>query len=106
MDIPEADVSGVDLEVEVLVILVYSNNFSYNLLNYLKLSVQKVGHTGSLLSLAKCSIKPYTTKGSLKLKQFDYNIYQQSSYIAEVSTMYNFIVCINTVVTMLCVSSI
>lgn len=38
LDIPEADVSGVDLEVEVLVILVYSNNFSY-----LKLSVQKVG---------------------------------------------------------------
>lgn len=43
MDMPEADVSEVDLEVEVLVILVYSNNFYYNLLNYLKLSVQKVG---------------------------------------------------------------
>lgn len=43
LDMPEADVSGVDLEVEVLVILVYSNNFYYNLLNYLKLSVQKVG---------------------------------------------------------------
>lgn len=47
LDMPEADVSGVDLEVEVLVILVYSNNFSYNLLNYLKLSVQKVGQDRS-----------------------------------------------------------
>lgn len=50
--------------------------------DYLKFSVQKVGQAGSLLSLAKCSIKPYTTKWSLKLTQFDYNIYQQSSYIA------------------------
>lgn len=47
LDMPEADVSGVDLEVEVLVILEYSNNFSYNLLNYLKLSVQKVGQDRS-----------------------------------------------------------
>lgn len=32
LDMPETDVSVVDLEVEVLVILVYSNIFSYNLL--------------------------------------------------------------------------
>lgn len=60
---PKADASGVDLEVEVLAILVYSNNCSSNFSELFKalfteftpLPGQQVGNAGSLLSLV-----PYT----------------------------------------------